>query len=911
MEEVDIDHSCPLPRCSSCEGGATAATTFRGLLDSLASQYGTLAAEHKALAAERDTLAAENLRLRGHAAGRAAGDPEKALGPEREMLAVENVRLSVLAGDVDHAEEEECEAEEADAASFRQPKRLSKEAAHTAANGHEASRTSRRAVTTDTVQTTAVSERVLRNSTTMSMVDSLEAETSSFKVRHQWGAYSANESLQLALKEAMEEELEHVARVSTVRRSTHQALARDSEYGLEYLTVHPHSYLVLCWDVLCIVAVCWDIAVAPLRLMSKDWAYGTVELIANIFWTCDILCKSRIGFYQGGKIVFNFCEILQHYAKTWLAFDVVLVVLGWVSIWSMSSGQSPDVQGIVRIAFLTRLLRAFKLQPLLHDIHCCIHNVNVVVGMRISWQILLMVGLLHITACMWWGIGSGSSGGWIEAVNISKEPGAEGYALSLTWAAAHLSGVTKVHPVTLEEHAFSALLTVFCVNLLVFLISNTANMLQDRRYHKSEYFERAVRSFLGRYNVSRSVALQIQKGVADESRFRKQRERDDEVMRLLPSDLLKELMVEVRGPGLVAKSRLFGFLWDAFPQFFRELCFEAVQHERARQSQVIFTAGEVCHAIRCVSSGKLRYEPSQGLPDFSNRATCRLVTMRPQTVRKGDWISEAALWVDWKHLGELCATEDCETFIIPVSAVDKVVNMYREVHGTLALYAQQFALYVNGEGASDLIRLASWVWDAEHFDPAAGPSPAVSVPLPFHEFLPAHISENVCIACVQMARNIAVGGLDENRPHHGFVVVVGDPVKLDECGKAGFNPFLGHNLSVIGADGGLDQDVFDLVRRNAFNTDGAIVVDGSCGTIAASGWFVGDISQGGLTGGARSRAARAVAQQAGICYVIKCSEDSTGELNLHLGKKRKKLDCMVDERATFANHNASPDFYTI
>merc|ERR1712087_26318 len=48
-------------------------------------------------------------------------------------------------------------------------------------------------------------------------------------------------------------------------------------------------------------------------------------------------------------------------------------------------------------------------------------------------------------------------------------------------------------------------------------------------------------------------------------------------------------------------------------------------------------------------------------------------------------------------------------------------------------------------------------------------------------------------------------------------------------------------------------------------------------------------SQGGSAGGARSRSARAVAQQAGGCYVLKCSEDSRGSLLLHLGSKTMVL----------------------
>merc|ERR1712083_515188 len=88
-----------------------------------------------------------------------------------------------------------------------------------------------------------------------------------------------------------------------------------------------------------------------------------------------------------------------------------------------------------------------------------------------------------------------------------------------------------------------------------------------------------------------------------------------------------------------------------------------------------------------------------------------------------------------------------------------------------------------------------------------------------------------------------------------------------------------------------------IIKRNAFHGDGAIVVDAATGGVIAAGWFVSDISQGGAAGGARSRSARAVAQQAGFCYVIKCSEDSRGELELSFGTNTSKFHGLV-----------SPDF---
>merc|ERR1712127_889872 len=97
---------------------------------------------------------------------------------------------------------------------------------------------------------------------------------------------------------------------------------------------------------------------------------------------------------------------------------------------------------------------------------------------------------------------------------------------------------------------------------------------------------------------------------------------------------------------------------------------------------------------------------------------------------------------------------------------------------------------------------------------------------------------------------------------------------------------MGHRMFLLRANGVLDEEVVDVLRRNAFNADGAIVIDGISSKIIAAGWFVDNISAGGKVGGARSRSASSIAQQADYCYVIKCSEDSRSELVLHLGDQK-------------------------
>merc|ERR1711982_152351 len=86
-----------------------------------------------------------------------------------------------------------------------------------------------------------------------------------------------------------------------------------------------------------------------------------------------------------------------------------------------------------------------------------------------------------------------------------------------------------------------------------------------------------------------------------------------------------------------------------------------------------------------------------------------------------------------------------------------------------------------------------------------------------------------------------------------------------------------------------DHDTFDKLKRFAFHTDGAIVVDSyGKGKVVASNWFVRDLSEGGESGGARTKSCKSVARQAGGCFTIK-GTDGAKELKLYLDDREHTM----------------------
>merc|ERR1712150_46107 len=83
------------------------------------------------------------------------------------------------------------------------------------------------------------------------------------------------------------------------------------------------------------------------------------------------------------------------------------------------------------------------------------------------------------------------------------------------------------------------------------------------------------------------------------------------------------------------------------------------------------------------------------------------------------------------------------------------------------------------------------------------------------------------------------------------------------------NMFEGKSIQVVG----LEAEAMRFVLQ-AFSQDGAVVIDGRSGMFVAASFLIGDIRRGVNGGGARHKSASAVAQQAGMCYLIKCSNDA-------------------------------------
>ena len=82
----------------------------------------------------------------------------------------------------------------------------------------------------------------------------------------------------------------------------------------------------------------------------------------------------------------------------------------------------------------------------------------------------------------------------------------------------------------------------------------------------------------------------------------------------------------------------------------QSLCYTAVRSITVSAGDVIFNEGELCKGLAVAAKGALRYHHRT-----------RYASETIVDVSRGQWISEASLWVHWLHRGHLLSTQVTDT----------------------------------------------------------------------------------------------------------------------------------------------------------------------------------------------------------------------------------------------------------
>lgn len=516
-------------------------------------------------------------------------------------------------------------------------------------------------------------------------------------------------------------------------------------YQLDWLgcyggTIFPHSNFRTCWDLMGLFLIMIDCVTLPYILAFKPdptTASRTIDWVSLVFWTGDMLQGPFLGYFLDGHYVSDNLLIVKNYLKTWFLVDALVVFPEWLVIMLPKGQDASSPQALaavgkavksVRVVRVLRLLRLAKIKDILETLYDISRSEIAFVLLEV-WQLVLFVLLLnHVIACAWFYIADNArkSGrrNWITLVETDDEAALSDsflYLTSLHWSLTQFtpSGM-KVSATSEGETVFSIIVLFFA--LLVFssfLASISAHLSRLRSLRSSPTKQLwMLRRFLRERKVSSNLGKRICKFVehklSTESRDSHLHFRDVKVN--LSKALSEELAFELYSD-YICSHPFFARLTEDTPKAMHCMCEKLFQLHLGAKSECIFRQGEEARKMYFVQSGQLEYN-SQG--DISLVAALSDLDPEIQSVQ---WISEAVLWVAWRHRGQLIVSQykECELLFVNPAEFYEIMSMQPKSWLFAAIYGEEFVKYLN-----NLSKLSDVIFDQTFYKEAVGLSSSIT-----------------------------------------------------------------------------------------------------------------------------------------------------------------------------------------
>jgi len=220
-----------------------------------------------------------------------------------------------------------------------------------------------------------------------------------------------------------------------------------------------------------------------------------------------------------------------------------------------------------------------------------------------------------------------------------------------------------------------------------------------------------VRGYLSNHHISAALSVRVKKYVEWNQRMQTYREHDARVVQLLPHEIMADLLEEVRVP-LVCLHPFFAILRLAYPRIVKRICAEVLEKTPAPDEE-IFSSHDDQSRMYIVESGLLEYSLNIGGTKvkglFSPRASDVLRKrssssggQKPcedgETLSKGSWLAEQALWTNWSHVGRLVGKSDSCLLVVECRTFTGIVKSNSAAHCSAVYYARRFAGELNRFG---------------------------------------------------------------------------------------------------------------------------------------------------------------------------------------------------------------------
>eukprot|EP00438_Fugacium_kawagutii_P003373 Skav228254 [mRNA] locus=scaffold3112:264241:268087:+ [translate_table: standard] len=408
-----------------------------------------------------------------------------------------------------------------------------------------------------------------------------------------------------------------------------QLWERESLFTRLCPVIQPAGRFRLSWDAAGLFLILLDAFILPVTLAwdlrsSFETVGGAIQSLAFwisvIFWTTDVVFNFSTGFYKSGKLISHRGQIISHYIKTWLFFDLILLSIDFLHAFTeMGELAALRYARMVRAFRLLRLLKMSKLQDILQEVAASTGQQWIMLVIAIVNTAFMILIVAHILTCMWFWLGRAAEDDGI--VSWIQRSGGPDYRTELSIYVQYLHSLRyimnapsppDISPESARERLFDIFSYVFTLAVIGSAISAIAGTLQELKAmnEASARQRREIRIYLTSQNASFELVSRIMKFV--DYKLAKMSFVTFEPG-LISTTLQTELFVGQRSRFL-ERLPIFLLTSDLFPDVFATIC-AALNKNVYEQKEYIFVAGAWSTALYITAAGTFVYGDERNRSD--------------------------------------------------------------------------------------------------------------------------------------------------------------------------------------------------------------------------------------------------------------------------------------------------------
>jgi len=490
-------------------------------------------------------------------------------------------------------------------------------------------------------------------------------------------------------------------------RAGDERIDQGWEGNFRCLVSHPLTGQRLAYDIFTMVLIWYDLLTIPMEfsgLLGEGKLIQVFTWLMTVCWTIDLFQGFFRGYEEHGIVELRLKNVMFSYLKSWFFLDFALVALDWIiALLTMNLSfagvaRSAKTLRLWRALRMLKFLRFYRMPRIYHDVERMFRNEFAQSALRIGTWICGILVLNHIIACLWFQIGSSTTGpSWVTEATMAYRESADGedptnlymYTTALHWATTQFTPASmEVVPQNSAERLYTIFMLFFSLVLFPSFLSSITNNVAQLRQKNAAYSEarRNLVRFLQENRLSLELSSRIQSIVSEQ--YEKMRnvhrihEPEVKLLQLLPRSLKEEMHLQIYEPTL-SNHPFFRVLTGVDDQALLKICHVAMSQESLKSGQELFTYGKEAERAFCIVAGKLRYHKGPGIRNQEG-----------MDIGQGAFICDMVLWMHWEHRGSMTASTPCELAVVDGAAFRCAVRARPAARDLCCNFATQYAAAV-------------------------------------------------------------------------------------------------------------------------------------------------------------------------------------------------------------------------